>query len=267
MVAGLANRQRHGQGRGPDRRTKHEVGHTQSLYQLHTTARNMEGELVGSRAESVGGTLELVHLGRGQLGEQVRRNPDSLTQVQVVIGTLDTLLLTQELHRGVHVPTTRDQNRGLQAVHPKPVLGAKVTKDIQELLQQTWAVGKQGHVIRIQENTDRKDGQVGALEPGKARPVLTQVGAGPVNEQSKHRGASRTALLNPTVDHKVGGAPPPDLHRLSRIPIQSLKPQLDIRGDAQLLCKHLPQSAPGDTIVGLLEIEEGHCQRTPPSGG
>ena len=53
------------------------------------------------RAEPVGGALELVHLGRGQLGEQVRRHPNTLSQVQVILGTLKTLLLTQVLLRHV----------------------------------------------------------------------------------------------------------------------------------------------------------------------
>ena len=134
------------------------------------------------RAKPIGSALELVHLGSGQLGEQVRRNPDTLSQVQVISSTLKTLLLTQELLREVRLPNPRNQNIGLQAVNPKPVLGTKVAKDIKQLLQQSRAICKQGHIIRVQEDTDRKDGKVRALQPGQSRPVLAQVGADAVDK-------------------------------------------------------------------------------------
>ena len=94
----------------------------------------MERQLVGGRAEAVGRALELVHLGRSQLGEQVRRDTDTLTQVQVLCGSLNRLTLTQKRLGGCRPLPPRNQNLGLQGVDPKSVLETKVTKYIKELL-------------------------------------------------------------------------------------------------------------------------------------
>jgi len=134
VATGLADREGQWQGWCPNRGAEHEVGHTQSLDQLHTATRNMQGQLVRGRAETVGSALELVHLGRGQLGEQIRRNPDTLPQVRILRGRLDRLTLTLKRLGGPRPHPPSDQNLGLQGVNPKSVLGTKVTKNIQKLL-------------------------------------------------------------------------------------------------------------------------------------
>jgi len=111
------------------------MGNTQSLHQLHTAACNMDSELMGGRAEAVCSTLELGHLGKRQLGEQVRSDPNALAQVQVVSRTINGLSLTSKVHRQIPATNPGNQNIRLQAVNPKPVLGTKVTKSIKQLLQ------------------------------------------------------------------------------------------------------------------------------------
>ena len=130
---------------------------------------------MGGRAEAVGSTLELVHLGCGQLGEQVRRNADAQSQIQVLIRNLDPLVLAQKRLQGGRPSPPSNQNLGLQGINPKPVLGTKVAENIKERLQQAGAVGKEGHIISIQEDANRNNREVGALQPGQARPVRTQV--------------------------------------------------------------------------------------------
>ena len=109
----------------------------------------MQRQLVRGRAETVSGALELVHLGRSQLGEQVRRDPDTLSQVRILRGRLDGLILTQKRLGGPRPRPPSDQNLGLQGVNPESVLGTKVTKDIQKLLQQKGAISEQGDIVCI----------------------------------------------------------------------------------------------------------------------
>ena len=134
MAPGLADREGKREGRCPNRGTKHKVGHTQGLDQLHTTTQDMQRQLMRGGAETVCSTLELVHLGRGQLGEQVRRNPDMLPQVRILCSRLDRLTLTQKWLGGPCPRPPSDQNLGLQGVNPESVLGTKVTENIQKLL-------------------------------------------------------------------------------------------------------------------------------------
>ncbi len=116
------------------------------------------------------------------------------------------------------------------------------------------AISKEGDIICVQKNTDSKHSKMGALEPGKPRPVLTQVGTSSVDEKCKNRRASRAPLLHPTVDHKRVRPSPPYLHLRPRILIESLQPKLDVPWNPQLPRKHLPQLAPWDPIVSLLQV-------------
>ncbi len=77
----------------------------------------MHGKLVGGRAKTVCSALELVHLSQCQLGEQVRGHADTLTQVQIVVSTVNTLPLAEEMLRQLISLHTRNQNIGLQAVN------------------------------------------------------------------------------------------------------------------------------------------------------
>ena len=72
VVARLSNGEYYRQRGGPHRGTKHKMRHAESLHKLDAGTRYMEAKLLRSRAQAVGGTLELAQLGLGHGLEQVR---------------------------------------------------------------------------------------------------------------------------------------------------------------------------------------------------